>query len=108
MFDDLHDAVSMLWCWRWPVAEGEITAVEIEPFAMKPDKETIRLAVAYKFSVGNDGPFTGETFWRPLFPSVKRMLDAKDTFHISQQVPVRYRSDDPSVNRLDRCVWQGL
>jgi hypothetical protein len=108
MFSDLYDVVSLLWCWRWPVAEGELTAIEIEPFGIKPDKDTIHLAVAYEFSVGNDGPFTGETFWRPLFPSVKRMLDAKDRLHISQQVLVRYRSDDPSVNRLDRRVWQDL
>ena len=36
------------------------------------------------------------------------MPDAKDNFHISPHVLVRYRSDDPSVNRLDRRMWQDL
>jgi len=47
MFGDLYDAMSLLWSWRWPVTEGEVTAV---------GGDTARLAVAYEFSVGDDGP----------------------------------------------------
>lgn len=109
VFGELFDAISMLGYWRWPVVEGEITDVLFEqiPHA-NIDRATIRLAVAYKFSVGNDGPYTGESFWEPVYPTVESVSAAKDKFHIGQHVPVRYRSNDPSVNRLDRRVWRDL
>ncbi len=63
MFNDLYDAISLLWSWRWPVAEGEVTAVDIERMRHDRNSDTARLAVAYEFSVGDDGPYTGECFW---------------------------------------------
>jgi len=109
MFEDLYDAVSMLWSWRWPIAEGEVTEVLLERFRSKiNNKDRVRLAVAYEFSVGADGPYTGESFWQPVFPFTKRMQSAKGKFHRHQRVPVRYRSDDPSVNKLDRRAWRDL
>jgi hypothetical protein len=68
VLDDLYDAVSFLWSWRWPETPGEVTAVDIERIQDSDGIETFRLAVAYKFSIGSDGPYTGESFWRLHFP----------------------------------------
>lgn len=108
MFDDLYDAVSFLWIWRWPQATGEVTAVDIERIQDSDGIETFRLAVAYKFTIGNDGPYTGESYWRPTFSSKRRVLSAGHNIRVQQQVAVRYRSDDPSVSKLDRRVWDGF
>lgn len=109
MFEDLYDAVSRVWSWRWPLSEGKITEVLLERVRHRnSNNDTIRLAIAYEFAVGSDGPYTGESFWRPLFPSMKRIQNAKGKFHRHQRVTVRYRSDDPSVNKLDSRLWQSL
>ncbi len=110
MFEDLYDAVSRAWSWRWPLAEGEVTEVILERIRHRgnSNSDTVRLAIAYEFSVGSNGPYTGESFWRPLFPSMKRMQNAKRKFHRHQRVTVRYRSDDPSVNTMDGRIWQDL
>jgi hypothetical protein len=104
MFRDLYDAVSRLWWWRWPTTEGEITAIDIE----RVGNDRVRLAVAYKFSIGDDGPYTGESFWTPAFSigQLKSVRNAKRVLHIGQRVPVRYRGDDPSVNALDGGVYR--
>jgi hypothetical protein len=110
MFEDLYDAVSRVWSWRWPIAEGQVTEVMLERIRHRgnSNSDTIRLAIVYEFSLGGDGPYTGESFWRPLFPSMKRMQNAKSKFHRHQRVTVRYRSDDPSVNTLDSRIWLDL
>jgi hypothetical protein len=87
---------------------GEVTAVDVERIPGSEGRDTFRLAVAYKFSVGNDGPYTGESFWQPLFFSKKRVLGARHNVHVHQQVLVHYRQDDPSVSKLDRRVWQNF
>ena len=108
MFDDLYDALSLVWSSRWPKSEGEITAVEAERVRHNRREEMLRLAIAYKFSVGEDGPYTGESFWSPNFFVKKRIIAARRKFRLRQRVTVRYRSDDPSVNKLDSSVWKGL
>ena len=108
MFDDLYDAVSFLWSWRWPETLGEVTAVDVERVKDSESMESFRLAVAYKFSIGTDGPYTGESFWQPIFSSQSRALASRHNIRVHQQVAVRYRSDDPAVNKLDRRVWQSL
>ena len=67
MFEDLYDALSYLWSWNWPTAQGQITEVLIERVRHTRGGETVRLSVTYQFSVGTDGPFTGESFWAPAF-----------------------------------------
>ncbi len=104
MFDDLHDAISLMWSWRWPVTQGKVTAVDIERIKHNRGGDTARLAVAYEFSVGDDGPYTGECFWVPTFFSVKRVATARRKLHIRRPLQVRYRPDDPSVNTLDGGV----
>lgn len=104
MFNDLFDAFSYLWSWRWPVADGEVTAVDIERIGQGRNK-TFRLAVAYEFSLGEDGPYTGESFWRPAFLAKRRVQNTARRFHRRQLVAIRYRADDPSINRLDRSAW---
>ena len=71
-------------------------------------RDTLRLSVTYKFFVGNDGPFTGESFLGTSILPQWRVVAARHKIHIRQRVPVRYRADDRSVNRLDRSVWQQL
>ena len=110
VLDDLYDTISTLWSWRWLEAMGEVTAVDVERVHDPEGGETLRLAVAYKFSIGNDGPYTGESFWQPFFPQIskKRVLAARRNVHVRQQELVRYRADDPTVSWLDRCVWRNL
>jgi len=64
MFNDLYDVISLAWSWRWPVANGVITAVDVERFRSSNGRYSARLAVAYEFSVGDDGPYTGESIVR--------------------------------------------
>lgn len=104
MFADLYDAVSLLWSRRWPLANGQVTAVDVEQIRHSNGGYDARLAVAYEFSVGTDGPYTGECFWRPAFFSVRRVASARRKVRRGRLVSVRYRSDDPSVNTLDHRV----
>jgi hypothetical protein len=110
VFEDLYDTISILWSWRWPETMGEVTAIDVERIHDAEGGEILRLAVAYKFSIGDDGPYTGESFWQPVFPQIskKRVLAARHNVHVHQQVLVRYRADDPSVSKLDRRMWQNL
>jgi len=98
MFADLYDSVSLLWSWRWLVAEGEITAADV---IRNREKRTAMLDLAYKFYVGDDGPYTGTYVWRPAFCQEKTIAKARRRFHLHQLVRIRYRPDDPSVNTLD-------
>src|SRR3989442_13525566 len=104
MFSDLLDALSYLWSWRWPVADGQVTAVDIERVGEGRNK-TFRLAVAYEFSLGADGPYTGESFWQPAFFAKRRGQNTARRFHRRQQVVVRYRAGDPTLKPLGRSVW---
>ena len=103
MLTEIYDAISILWSNWWPVTDGEITAVDVEPVRTS---EEYRLAVAYKFSVGDDGPYTGESFWIPALPigQMQKLRHARDVLRIGHPVRVRYRKDDPSVNRLDGSI----
>jgi hypothetical protein len=107
VFDDLYDAALFLFSWRWPTVGGEIT-VDIERIRHSRVRDTFRLAVAYKFSLGDDGPYTGESFWEPAFFAKRRVAAARHKLRTRQPVTVRYRRDDPSVNRLDRQSWRGV
>ena len=102
MFSDLYDAISFLGSWRWPVAEGKITEIISERLGR--DRAQARLAVAYEFWVERDEPYTGECFWRPALFSLRRVASARRKVRRSAGVRVRYRPDDPSVNRLDGGV----
>lgn len=105
MFSELRDALSHLWSWRWPEATGEVTSVTVD---IIPDSEGeyFRLTVAFKFFVGDDGPYTGQSFWTPT--SRDRILAARECFHLHDEIAVRYRADDPSVNKVAPSVWQTL
>lgn len=106
MSSDLYDAVSFLGSWRWPLASGEVTAAEIETITDSRGNVQRRLAIAYKFSIGADGPYTGESFWSPAFFSSRSLVSARRGVRNGKQVLIRYRTDDPSVNRLDGSVWR--
>ncbi|HTS38127.1 MAG TPA: hypothetical protein VMH04_20800 [Candidatus Solibacter sp.] len=100
MFEELYDLVSRLGSWRWPVVDGRVTEVLGERIEFRNGEKRARLAVAYEFSVGDNGPYTGECFWTPLFMSVARVAQARKLVHKHQAVRVRYRPDDPCVNSL--------
>jgi len=108
MFEDLVDSISKLWSWRWPEVDGEITETIVERIKHGRDNFTYRLGIAFVFSVNADGPYTGEDFWSPAFFGKRRVSAAAHKFHKHQQVLVRYRPSDPSINRLDRSVWRDL
>ena len=105
MFDDLYDATSTMWSWRWATSEGEVTAVDLERIRhANSGNDTLRLAIAYNFSLDDDGLYTGESFWQPSF-CVKRMVfAARHKARVRQRVTVCCRRDDPSVNMLGRRV----
>jgi Protein of unknown function (DUF3592) len=110
MFEDLYDAISFVWSWRWPTVNGRVTAAEIERIRHSNGRnDTLRLSLTYGFSIA-DGPYSGEDFWTPTFTigCVKRIKNAKRKFRSGRRILVRYRPDDPSVNRLDRSVWEDL
>ena len=103
MFEGLYDLISLLWSWRWPQVAGQVTAVDVEKVG-----RALRLAVAYKFSVGEDGPYCGESFWSPALAGDGRVLEARRKIRVGHSVQVRYRPDDPSVNTMDGSVWNRL
>ena len=109
MFEDLYDALSRLWSFSWPATQAEVTDIELERIG-NPDENRIRLCVCYKFWVGDDGPYSGEDFWKPAFTigQVKRLRDAKKKLNAKRMVSVRYRPADPSINRLDKESWRDL
>src|ERR1700739_4936858 len=100
MFEDFYDAVSLIFSRWWQTAEGQITEIVVDRIHRSRSSDTLRLAVAYKFSVGNDGPYTGESFWQPSFFAKKRVATARRKLGRQRTVLVRYRADDPSVNKL--------
>jgi hypothetical protein len=108
MFEVLCDKISLLWVRRWPTVSGEVTEILAERLSHGNKGDTLRLSVAYKFSVGSDGPYTGEDFWRPIFCTVRRVRGARRKIHVRQRVLIRYRADDPSVNTLHPQVWRNL
>src|SRR5882724_12278577 len=107
MFEELYDAISFAASWRWPATDGEVTDAVVERIG-SASRPSFRLSVAYKFSVGTDGPYTGESFWTPSWPSPKRVASARRKFRAGKRVRVRFRPDKPAVSRLDRGAWKGL
>jgi hypothetical protein len=108
MFEDLYDTASLIFSRWWPEAQGEITAIDVARIRHSQGGVTLRLAVAHEVSVGDDGPYTGESFWRPLLFVNSRVMAARPKLRLPQAVVVRYRSDDPSVSKLDPSVWRSL
>lgn len=100
MLEDLYNAATFLGSWRWPELKGDITAVDVERIKGNRGNVRLRLAVAFKFSVNGDGPYTGESLWNPAFCVNRRVLEARRRVRVGQSVRVRYRTDDPSVNRI--------
>ncbi len=88
MFNDLYDSISMWFSWRWPKAEAVIIAVHenIEDKYGGP-------VVVYEFSLTDDGPYTGESPWFGNTVYINEL--------VGRTITVRYRKDDPAVNRLD-------
>jgi len=110
MFEDLRDSISLLWSWHWPAATGEVTEILIETVNRGERGEYRRLSVTYKFWAGNNGPYTGEGFWKPTFSfnEVHKLANAKRTLRAQRHVTVRYRPSDPSINRIDSSTWRRL
>jgi hypothetical protein len=96
MFDDLYDVVSRLWSWHWPIAQGEVTAVGFQQIPRIDTADEVSLTVTYRFSVNDDGPFTGIRTWTSTHYRISDLLVARDQFHEGDAVKVRYRTDDPS------------
>lgn len=101
MFDDLRDRVSLLFAHDWPAADGQLTSVSVYPY-----ERGIQFVITYTFSLA-DGPYTGESR-SPIWYPGEKIVEINDKFRVGQQVTVRYRSDDPTVNKLDRSTWDDL
>ena len=110
MFTNLRDSISLLWSWHWPTATGEITDILIETVHGGRNSEYRRLSDTYQFWAGNDGPYTGEGFWKPLFSlnDLNKLKNAKRKLRSRRTITVRYRPSDPSVNRADSSSWRDL
>jgi hypothetical protein len=108
MFGDLYDYLSLKLSWGWPRAEGVITAVDFRPTPLNIEGTAqLQLAVMYEFWLGNDGPYTGESTWPTLLPE-GNTISVDKKLRVGQAVAIRYRRDDPSVNKLDRSAWQAF
>ena len=101
MLKNLYDDFSLMFYRRWPKAEGKITAVDICP-GTEPD-----VVIVYEFSVGDDGPYTGESSPPYSFDGTT-VMDIERTLSVGKSVWIRYRLDDPSVNKLDPSFWEDL
>jgi hypothetical protein len=99
MFDELYENISRMFSRGWPTSDGLITGVYVEPI------QRGQIEVAYEFSVGSDGPYTGQSS-PPFWFGGTSVVNADAM--VGQAVTVRYRRSDPSVNTLDRGFWQGL
>ena len=64
----------------------------------------MELVVEYKFSLGSDGPYTGESVSPPTTALDVKIINER--MRVGQPVTVRYRKDDPSVNKVDKTVWE--
>jgi|HubBroStandDraft_4_1064222.scaffolds.fasta_scaffold06172_8 hypothetical protein len=98
MFSDLYDYVSLFFYRHWPSVEGEITAVRILGGSG-------RLLVEYSFSLAG-GSYIGESGcpWSVDTAAV----NIHQRLSVGRSVTVRYRPDNPTVNKLDRSVWEDL
>jgi hypothetical protein len=101
MISDLYNSFSLLFFRRWPTAEGSITAVDLGY------GRGLDIVVVYEFSVGDDGPYTGESASPSWFDGIDIRL-IYNKLAVGQIVTVRYRRDCPSVNKLDPSVWKDL
>ena len=102
MFEDLFDSISKLFSWRWPTAEGVIIAIRTK----LAGRGKLRLAISYEFSVGTDGPYTGEDYCGTRFFPAATI--AANKMLVGKAVTVRYRPNDPSINTLDPGQWQSF
>ena len=102
MLENLRDSVSLLFTRNWPTTDGQITGVSVYPY-----ERGIQFAITYTFSLSDDGPYTGESRSPVWYPGEK-VVQINDKFQAGQKVIVRYRPDDPSINKLDRSTWDDL
>ncbi len=109
MFEDLYDAFTRIFSFSWPIANAEITDMFVENTG-DHQEPSFRLGVCYRFYVGDDGPYCGIDYWRPTwtYRQVQRVKKARSNLRLKHTVPVRYRRDDPSQNRLDSDAWRGI
>jgi hypothetical protein len=108
MFDALYDSLSMIFSSSWPLTDGVVTAANVRRDSSGDGKATFALEIAYKFSLGDDGPYVGLSAWRGALSDEQRARDAMRAFQVGQTVLLRYRRSDPSVNKIDSSAWQGL
>ncbi len=101
MPSDLYDRFSLLFSQHWPTVEGSITAVDIG------SGRGFQIVVVYEFSVGDDGPYTGQSS-SPFWFGGRDVLYINKKLRVGQIITIRYRRDCPSVNKADIGVWKDL
>lgn len=101
MFGELYDNILLVFYRRWPTAEAVIAAVDIGY------GKGLDVVVVYEFSIDNDGPYTGESR-SPSWFGGSDVLEINKKLAVGSTVQIRYRADNPSVNKLDIGVWKDL
>ena len=101
MFSELFETISLVFSRRWPTAEGTITAVDLGY------GKGLNITVVYEFSVGDDGPYTGETRSPSWFGGTD-VLNISKQLAVGNTIMIRYRVDNPSVSKLDPSIWKDL
>ena len=92
---------SSLASWRWPIAQGQVVAAELE-YENTPLGGPAVL-VSYKFHVGDDGPYTGDVWWSPKLSmgADEKLLEAERRLFVGSAIDVRYKPSDPATNTAD-------
>lgn len=72
-----------------------------------PYGKGLHVRIAYEFSVGTDGPYTGESCCPTSFGGTD-VMDVNGKFNIGGSIAVRYKRTDPSVNKVDPSYWKDL
>ncbi len=49
MFDDFYDVIPILFSWRWPKPEGEITQIDLRTETYGRGGNRLRIAIVYEF-----------------------------------------------------------
>jgi hypothetical protein len=82
----------MLWSWRWPLALGKVTTVDVE---RNREKQTAKLAVAYEFTLAKTGHIQANASGDPLSLPKEELLRPGGAFDCANRC--RYDTDQTTL-----------
>ncbi len=97
MFQGIYNSFSKLFSSRWPAAAGEVTSVTVD--SVFGNSRQAQLVVTYEFFVAGE-PYTGEAS-SGMFNGMRvaTIASALNGIRKGDFIAVRYRPDDPTVNK---------